>query len=160
MPNKCSVFGCITNYTGHKKGHVFGLPNDEDLRKRWIRFINREDITELSNLDYVFVCEDHFDKIFIKPGAKCPKLIKKLNPVPTIQTSKEYEHLPSLNLYISQPRKPPVPLSTSVDETEEFKKADEIKDFSVVDESLLKYLHGYACQRYDDHIVVYFKLET
>ena len=57
------------NYTGHKKGHVFGLPNDEDLRKRWIRFINREDITESSNLDYAFVCEDHFDKNFIKPGA-------------------------------------------------------------------------------------------
>ena len=45
MPKKYSVFGCFY-YTGYKKVHVFGLPNNEDLKKRWIIFINRENITE------------------------------------------------------------------------------------------------------------------
>ena len=66
-----------------------------------------------------------------------------------------------LNPSISQPRKPPLPRSTSVDETEEFTKADEIKDFSEVDESLLKYLFawfGYAFQSYDDHSCGVFQI--
>ena len=48
MPNKCSVFGCFINYKEHEEGHVFGIPTkNEDLKERWIKFINRQDITDL-----------------------------------------------------------------------------------------------------------------
>ena len=60
MVNKCSVFGCFTNFTKHDCGAVFSLPKEEHLKYRWLKFINlnRSDLDDSSN--YIYVCEKHF----------------------------------------------------------------------------------------------------
>ena len=38
MPNTCSVFGCKSNYRGHRSATVFKLPSAScDLKDKWIR---------------------------------------------------------------------------------------------------------------------------
>ena len=66
MVNKCSVFGCSTNFKGHEGGTVFNLHSlkDIELKKKWIKFINRKDIDLQS--ECVFVCVKHFEEKFIK----------------------------------------------------------------------------------------------
>ena len=95
MVNKCSVFGCFTNFKGHEVGTVFGLHSfkDIELKKKWIKFINREDIDEKS--ECVYVCEKHFEEKFIKRNAARPRLIKKLHPVPSIYPAEVYKDKPS-----------------------------------------------------------------
>jgi len=41
MVNKCCVVGCTSNYLGGEVVPVFSFPKDDDLRKLWIRFVNR-----------------------------------------------------------------------------------------------------------------------
>ncbi|GBL73880.1 hypothetical protein AVEN_230826-1 [Araneus ventricosus] len=57
MPLKCSVPACRGNYHESNKVTVFGFPNDERLRKKWLHAIPRKDfnITKDSK-----VCEKHF----------------------------------------------------------------------------------------------------
>ena len=84
MVNKCIVVGCYTNFEGHGKGAVFGLPKDRDLKCRWIRFLNRQDFGSSS---YVFICERHFeDKYLNRCNEKRTRLKNKLKPIPSIYT--------------------------------------------------------------------------
>ena len=41
MFNKCCVVGFISNDIGGEAVPVFGFPKDDDLRKLWVRFVNR-----------------------------------------------------------------------------------------------------------------------
>lgn len=45
MVNKCCVPGCAGNYTKDQKVHIFKFPKDDDLRKKWLHAIHREDFT-------------------------------------------------------------------------------------------------------------------
>ena len=74
MPNKCSAPGCGTNHRGMRKGTVFALLNVNDLKKTWIKFINRSDIDSLKN---VFLCEKRFEKNFISQNSKRVRLINE-----------------------------------------------------------------------------------
>ena len=60
MPNKCSVYGCNSNYTSTKERYsTFKFPRDDDLRAKWIRKIPNKD---LKPTPYSYVCEKHFTK--------------------------------------------------------------------------------------------------
>ena len=59
MMNKCRVPGCHKNCQGYETGAVFKLPTDEDLKRKWIAFLDREDVHSLKN---VFICERHILK--------------------------------------------------------------------------------------------------
>ena len=43
MVNKCSVVDCKSNYAGHESTTAFYFPAYEDLKMRWIKFVNRRD---------------------------------------------------------------------------------------------------------------------
>ena len=141
MVNKCSVVGCYTNFEGHGKGAVFGLPKDEDLKCRWIRFLNRQDFASSS---YVFICEKHFEEKYLnRCKEKRSRLKNKLKPIPSIYPEC-HNMRPSLQSPVSLPRKPPTLRPILLDQTKSFKKHD-INDFKDINNSLLRHLEdGYG----------------
>ena len=36
------LYNCRSNYTGKESTTIFSFPKKEDLKKRWIRFVNRK----------------------------------------------------------------------------------------------------------------------
>ena len=75
MVNKCSVFGCNTNYNGGEKSAVFKIPKQKDLREKWFKFINRKDLRIESN--FLFVCQLHFEEDLLnKDNKERVRLIK------------------------------------------------------------------------------------
>jgi len=62
MGYKCSVPNCKTGYASEKReGHtksLYRFPYDHELRRKWLRAINREDIDRYT--DNWRVCADHF----------------------------------------------------------------------------------------------------
>ena len=83
MVNKFCVVGCRSNYKGEETVPVFSFPSDEDIRNRWIKFVNRKDWQPTSS---AVICIKHFESKFLKKGEheKRFKLIKTLKPIPTI----------------------------------------------------------------------------
>ena len=102
MVNKCSVFGCFTNFEGHESGTVFVL---HTLKDPDLRFCNRSDLN--INGGCLFICEKHFKEKFIKRNDTRPRLIKHLIPVPTIHPKGVYDDKPSCLPSTSQSRKLP-----------------------------------------------------
>ena len=92
MGKKCSVVGCFTNYAGYDRGTVFSLPQDEEQRMKWIKFLNREDASSLKKIQ---ICYKHFaDNVMEKTPTRI-KLSSTLKPVPTlIPNSQEVINLP------------------------------------------------------------------
>ena len=43
MVYKCGIVDCRSNYAAEEANTVFSFPKDEDIRKRWIKFVNRKD---------------------------------------------------------------------------------------------------------------------
>ena len=161
MVNKCSVFGCFTNFKGHEGGTVFNMHSlkDLELKKKWIKFINRKDIDLKS--ECVFVCVKHFEEKFIKRNNERPRLIKELNPVPSIYPLDVYKDKPScIPSVASSSRKAPTERNLHEDESNIFENKFKINSFNDVDEKLLEYLDcNYHIKKYPDH-VVYYKLEV
>ena len=60
MVNKCSVYGCKTNYKDHPYIKVVSLPKDKEERNRWIDAMPNER-SSLLKLKQIYVCEIHFD---------------------------------------------------------------------------------------------------
>ena len=79
--NKYSVPWCFTNNAGHKKEHFFQFPEDEQLRKILLRFLNFSDDLEFK---HVLVCAIHFSDHMINKNEKQFWFIKKLKHVPLI----------------------------------------------------------------------------
>ena len=59
MPNKCTVVGCRSGYKKKKdepeenvKQPVFSYPEDSELRRLWIRFVNRPDWMPKNTTEY------------------------------------------------------------------------------------------------------------
>ena len=63
-----------------KKVELF--PDDPDLRRRWIYFVNRMDWQPTK---YSVFCIDHFDEKYVKVGAKRSRFLWNSPPVPTKQ---------------------------------------------------------------------------
>ena len=79
----CCISGSRSNYTAEEANTVFSFPKDEDIRKRWIKFVNRKDwLPTLSP----YIYKNHFESKYFGKGQnnKCYRLIKKLKPVRTI----------------------------------------------------------------------------
>ena len=83
MVFRSCMVDCCSNYVGEEKTTVFSFPREEHLRKIWIKFLNRTD-WEPTNSSYIFI--KHFENKYYQNGEgnKRFRLIKTLNPVPTI----------------------------------------------------------------------------
>ena len=92
MVFRCCVVKCRSNYAGEEKTTVFSFPEEEHLRKTWIKFVKRKD-WEPTNSSYIYI--KHFEDNYYQKGEgnKSFRLMKTLKPVPTqyliqvIQTS-------------------------------------------------------------------------
>ena len=83
MVNKCVVKNCSISYkTGQKKAWLY-FHEDQELKRRWIYFVNRKDWSPTA---HSVICIDHFEGKFIKRGKKFRLLCcgKYIHPVPTI----------------------------------------------------------------------------
>ena len=155
MVNKCSVYGCYTNFDGHECGTVFGLHTvkDPERKNTWFNFCNRSDL-DPGSLS-IFVCEKHFEPKYIKRNKERSRLVNSLFPVPTIHPN-VYEDKPSCIPTTSQPRKQPKERVFQEDELQKYKTNFLIESFSDINESLLEYLEkGFTYSKYDDHVVFY-----
>jgi len=116
VPRKCSVIGCRGNYAARKgepadvnKVSVFRFPKDETNKKKWLRRIPQELLSEEITDDMV-VCERHFESRFIirdytchgPDGSSftCTRDVPPLDPdvVPTV--------FPNTPSYLSSPLPP------------------------------------------------------
>ena len=77
MVYKHCVGDCRSNYAGEKRAAVFSFPEEESLRKIWIKFVN-----SLSSL----ICIKHFEGKYYRKGknGKRYRLAKTLKPAPMI----------------------------------------------------------------------------
>ena len=159
MVNKCSVYRCYTNHAGHQSGIVFGLKSvkNADLKNKWLKFCNRPELTTENS---VFICEKHFEEKYIKRNKNISRLIKSLNPIPTIQPVGVYEEKPSCLPRIETSRKPPTKRVFRQDELSNFQSNFKENTFDDIDESLLKLMDkDYRCSCYENH-AVFYKLVT
>ena len=103
MVNKCYVFGCRSNYKGEEIVPVFSFRSNEDIKDRWIKFVNRKDWQPTSS---AVICIKHFEGKFLKKGEheKRFRLIKTLKPIPTIYPASTKT---SFTYKVSLPRKSP-----------------------------------------------------
>ena len=138
MPNHCVVVGCNSGYKTcieNKAKFCFPIKNDE-LVKKWVKFVNRkhEDGSIWSPGKYDTICEDHFEKIYIKCG-KRKTLDYKLFPIiiPTIQ-SEQIRKRPSTAATSESYRKPPKTRNFQEDELQNFESRDKISTFDDITE--------------------------
>ena len=155
MVNKCSVPGCTTNHAGKEKGPVFELPEDEEQRKIWLRFINEKDV---ENLKHIFVCWKHFSDDVMNKNEKRCRLIKSLKPVPTIVPSCQV--IPNVSEAvlgtIKTPRKPQRQRIFQEDELASFRKKDSINGLEDISEEKIKSLgENFILEKKEEHSLVY-----
>ena len=67
MVNKCSIYNCRSNYAGENHIVVFLFPRDDDLKKIWIRFVNRKNWSPSNSR---VICIKHFEKNIFKNGIR------------------------------------------------------------------------------------------
>ena len=141
------MFGCLSNYQGEGTVPVFSFPSDEDIKNRWIKFVNRKDWHLTSS---AVICIKHFEGKFLKKGEheKRFRLIKTLKPIPTIypastKTSSTYK--------VSLPRKSPRKRAFQDDQYDEFKGNNNVIGLESINESdcLQRYLYA----KYEEHVV-------
>ena len=121
MVNKCCIYNRRCKYTGGNHTVVFSFPRDDDLKKIWVRFVNRKDCF-LSNSS--ILCTKHFEKKYLKigEGKKRFPLDMSMKPVPTIfdPSSHTSSSTSALKAPIKIPRKSPKKRNMFADEYVEF----------------------------------------
>ena len=154
MVYKCCVVNCRTNYTIEETNTVFSFPKDEDLRKRWIKFVNRKDWQPTSSS---YICKKHFEPKYYKKGETNNRyrLIKELKPVPTIFDPSSDIPSTSSNLTspVSIPRKSPRKRIFQEEQYETFVASDSINGFGDLKENLSPSV--YLFKQNDDHVIFY-----
>ncbi|XP_065651124.1 uncharacterized protein LOC136079317 [Hydra vulgaris] len=156
MVNKCCVVNCRSNY--HNYGEVstvvFSFPKNEELKKYWIKFVNRKDWTPTNSS---VICIKHFEKKYYKKGNKNQRfrLIKNLKPIPTIFDCTNLTEEGSLQLIKSSNslRKSPTKRIFQPDQYEQFLLNDLINSFNDITESFAP--DGFSFLKYDDHVIFY-----
>ena len=68
MVNKCVVTNCSTGYKTRQKKASFYFHEDQELKRKWIYFLNRKDWLPTA---HSVICIDHFEEKFIERGKKC-----------------------------------------------------------------------------------------
>ena len=76
------MVNCCSNYTGEESKTVFSFPKEEDLKKRWIKFVNRKDWEPTSSS---YICIKYFEEKYHKKGknSKRYRLAMNMKPFPT-----------------------------------------------------------------------------
>ena len=85
MPDKCCIVRCKTNYIDGQNNSVFYLPQDEEFKKKWIRFVNRKNWTPTK---HSVICAEHFSDDLIISHKKKSLLEWSSSPVPSIYLTK------------------------------------------------------------------------
>ena len=158
MVFKCCIFKCRSNYAGEESTTVFSFPKDEDLKRRWVKFVNRKDWQPTSSS---FICSKHFEPKYYKKGAtdKRCRLIKKLKPVPSIfdpeNTLSSSSSTINLTSPILVPRRSPRKRDYQEDQYDDFLADDLIRGFNDLNESLSP--PSYSFKLNNDH-AIFFKL--
>ena len=156
MVNKCCIVNCRSNYFGELSTPVFSFPKNEDLKPRWIKFVNRKDWNPTSS---AVICMKHFEEKYIKTGDqnKRFRLNMSLKPIPTLNNASlaSFKNS-SLSSTYTKPRKSPIKRIFQEDQFESFLSSDDIKDLTCFNESLSP--PGYQFKSFHDH-VIFFKLE-
>ena len=129
MVNKCVVTNCFTGHLKGPKKTCFSFPDDADLRKRWIYFVNRKDWKPSK---HSVICIDHFEEKYVKVGKQRCKLLWSLLPVPTIQV--DTESSASLLRVPMAPRPPPTVRYFGRNDMPGFLLEDRIKDLDSLTE--------------------------
>ena len=123
MPNKCALFRCNSNKNECEKRAAFRIPEEKHQKQIWLKFLNRKDLS--SDVSFIYICELHFEEKFLnRSNKKRVRLIKTLNPVPSIQPQFLRDEMPTVLPTIKPPRKPPIQRIFRPDEIESgaFKK--------------------------------------
>ena len=82
MVNKCCIYNCRSNDARENHTVVFLFPRDDDLKKIWVRFVNRK--IGLPQIP-VYYALNISKKIFkMGEGKKRCRLDKSMEPLPTI----------------------------------------------------------------------------
>ncbi|XP_054719278.1 THAP domain-containing protein 1-like [Uloborus diversus] len=68
MVYTCCVPRCKGNYPNTPKVQLFSFPKDDELKRKWISAINRQDFIPTK---YTKVCEQHFHDSDIRKEAEC-----------------------------------------------------------------------------------------
>ena len=101
---------------------VFLLPEDEEQKTIWFKFLNRKDSIYLKNM---LICYKHFaEDVTVKTPTRV-KLKSTLKPVPIIvPDSQKVINLPPAAIFetLKTPRKPPKPRVLRKDELDDFKR--------------------------------------
>ena len=63
MVNKCCIYNCRSNDARENHTVVFLFPRDDDLKKIWVRFVNRKDWFPSNSS---VLCTKHFEKKYLK----------------------------------------------------------------------------------------------
>ena len=146
MVNKCVVTNCKTGYSNGPKKSTFHFPEEFDLPKQWIYFVNRKDWVPSK---YSAICVNHFDDKFINYRKRCT-LKWNLLPVPTNEIcGSSTLRVPKL------PRKKPTLRYLGKDEFEDFQSVDKIINLDSLTEQHSP--PGFTFKKIHDS-VVYYKL--
>jgi hypothetical protein len=156
MPDKCCVVGCRTNYAGGPKKSVFYFPSEEEIRKRWIRFVNRSNWIPSK---HSVICVAHFEAKFVLPHKKKVILKWDLQPVPSIYITEESTIQPPppsvllSSVTTTTTRKPPTKRNIQEDEINEFLKEDLCNSVNDFDEKHCP--SGFSFHKLGDSVVYY-----
>ena len=84
LSNALSYIDCHSGYSNGPSEVMFAFPKQDELRQKWVKFLNLEafTITQSSR-----ICIQHFDEKYIIPHPLKTRLNMKLNPIPTIYPS-------------------------------------------------------------------------
>ena len=67
MVNKCVLMNCSTGYKAGQKKASFHFHEDQELKRKWIYFVNRKDWLPMA---HSVICINHFEEKCIKRGKK------------------------------------------------------------------------------------------
>ena len=158
MVNICSVFHCNSNKPGYPKKTAFRIPKNEEKREYWLKFLNRKDLN--LNMDFIYICELHFEEQFLSRNENRVRLINAHNALPTI-FPKEIEKKSLLpNLPSTR-----APLQVRVFRPDEIHsnayKQLSVKSLSDINEHKVSKILGkdYEFRKTSEH-VVFYKMET
>ena len=124
MVNKCAVTNCTSGYPkGLKKPSFFHFPEDVDLKKKWIYFVNRKEWTRTLNS---IICAEHFESQYVKYSKRCT-LKWELHPIATFHTDSISR--PSLLRTPVVSRRSPRKMTLDIDQPKEFQEKDRVESF-------------------------------
>ena len=156
MPDKCCIVGCESNYSGGSKKSVFYFPKDDDLKRKWVPFVNRKDWIPTK---HSVICVDHFEEKYVARHTKKTLLKWNLSPTPSIYPlSISLTASSSILPTISSTRKPPRKrASPTQNELDDFKKEELIHSINDLTENHCPdgFIFNKQC---DDTVVVYFRM--